>query len=104
MISQTKTAATTNKCTYFTGHFDGYEDRWYNAEHIAHNSRSRAILDAIRCRDWASICPVSPRRTSWSSILDQKIELWRCENAVLKLALKRHKTDPLLSSSKQQAV
>jgi len=68
--------------------------RWYNTERITHNSRSRAILDA----------PVSPRRTPWSSILDQKIELWRCETAVLKLAFKRHETDPLLSSSKQQAV
>jgi hypothetical protein len=29
--------------------------------------------------------------------------LWRCETAVLKLAFKRHKNDPLLSSSKQQA-
>jgi hypothetical protein len=29
--------------------------------------------------------------------------LWRCETAVLKLAFKRHKTDPLLSTSKQQA-
>jgi hypothetical protein len=32
-----------------------------------------------------------------------KIELWRCGNHFLNLALKRHETDPLLSSSKQQA-
>jgi hypothetical protein len=33
----------------------------------------------------------------------EKIELWRCGNHFLKLELKRHETDPLLSSSKQQA-
>jgi hypothetical protein len=27
MISQTKKAATTNKCTYFAGHFDGHADQ-----------------------------------------------------------------------------
>jgi hypothetical protein len=42
-------------------------------------------------------------REFFKSILAQKIELWRCETAVLKLALKRHEKDPLLSSSKQQA-
>ena len=77
--------------------------RRYSAERIAHAGRSRATLDAVRCRHWASICPVLPRRTSWSSILAQNIELWRCETVVLKLAFKRHKTEPLLSSSKQQA-
>jgi hypothetical protein len=77
--------------------------RQYNAERIAHDGRSRATLDAIRRRHWASICPVLPRRTSCSSMLAQTIELWRCETAVLKLAFKRHKTNPLLSSSKQQA-
>jgi hypothetical protein len=35
--------------------------------------------------------------------LAQKIELWHCETAVLKLAFKRHEKDPLLSSLKQQA-
>ena len=77
--------------------------RRYNAERIAQYGRSRATLDATICRHWSSIRPVSPRRTPWSSILAQKIELWRCETAVLKLAFKRHETDPLLSSSKQQA-
>jgi hypothetical protein len=27
MISQMKKAATTNKCTYFAGHFDGHADQ-----------------------------------------------------------------------------
>ena len=31
--------------------------RGYSAEHIAHDGRSRANLDAIRCRHWASIFP-----------------------------------------------
>ena len=76
--------------------------RRYGAERITQYGRSRATLDATICRHWASICPVSPRRTSWSSILVQKIELWRCETAVLKLAFKRHEKEPLLSSSKQE--
>ena len=63
--------------------------RWYNAKRIAHGGRSRATLDAIRHHHWASICPVSPQRTSWLSILAQQIELWHCETAVLKLAFKR---------------
>jgi hypothetical protein len=46
---------------------------------------------------------VLPRRPPWSSILAQKIEIWRCEIAVSKLAFKIHKTDTLASSSKQQA-
>jgi hypothetical protein len=33
-----------------------------------------------------------------------KVELWRCEIAVLKLAFKRQKMGLLLSSPKQQAV
>ncbi len=77
--------------------------RRYNAERIAHDGRSRSTLDAIKHRHWATFCPVLPWWTSWSSILAQKNELWRCETAVLKLAFKRDKTDPLLSSSKQQA-
>ncbi len=77
--------------------------RQYNAERITHNSKSRATLDAIRRRHWASICPVLPRRMSWSSILAQKNNLWHCETAVLMLAFKRHETYPLLSLSKQQA-
>ena len=62
--------------------------RRYNAEHIAQYSRSRATLDAIIHRHWLSICPILPWQTSWSLILAQKIELWRCETAVLKLAFK----------------
>ena len=77
--------------------------RRYGAEHITQYGRSRATLDATGRRHRASIRPVSPRRTPWSSILAQKIELWRCETAVLKLAFKRHEKDPLLSSSKRQA-
>jgi hypothetical protein len=32
-----------------------------------------------------------------------KNQLWQRETAVLKLAFKRHETNPLISSSKQQA-
>ena len=31
--------------------------------------KSRATLDATGCHHWAIICPVSPRRMPWSSIL-----------------------------------
>jgi hypothetical protein len=73
--------------------------RRYDTERIPHDGRSRATLDAIGRRHWASICPILPRRTPWSSILAQKIELWHCEIAVPRLAFERHETDPLLSSS-----
>ena len=43
--------------------------RQYDAERITQYGRSRATLDATECRDWASICPVSPQGTPWSSIL-----------------------------------
>ena len=42
--------------------------RWYGAERIAQYGRSRATLDATERRDRASIRPVSPQRTPWSSI------------------------------------
>jgi hypothetical protein len=75
----------------------------YNAKLIARDGRSRVTLDAIRNHHWERICPVLPRQMPWSSILAQKIKLWCCEIAVPKLAFKRHNTDPLLRSSKQQA-
>ena len=55
--------------------------RWYGAEQIAQYGRSRATLDATGRRHRASIGPVLPRRTPWSSISVYKIELWRCEIA-----------------------
>jgi hypothetical protein len=42
--------------------------RQYGAKHIVQNCRSRATLDATGRRHWAIICPVSPRRTPWSSM------------------------------------
>jgi hypothetical protein len=44
--------------------------RRYGDEHIAQYGRSRATLDATGLRYRASICPVSPQWTSWSSILE----------------------------------
>jgi hypothetical protein len=43
--------------------------RRYGAERIAQYGRSRATLDATGRRHRAIICPVSPQRTPWSSIL-----------------------------------
>jgi len=43
--------------------------RRYDAECIAQYGRSRATLDATGRRHRASIRPVSPQRTPWSSIL-----------------------------------
>ena len=54
-------------------------------------------LDAAIGQVFALYCP---SRRRGHRLRAQKIELWHCETAVLKLALKRHKTDPLLSSSK----
>jgi len=42
--------------------------RRYDAEHIAQYGRSRATRDATESRDRASICPVLPQPTPWSSI------------------------------------
>jgi hypothetical protein len=73
--------------------------RRYDAKRIAQYQygRSRASLDATGRSHQASICPVSPLWTPWSSILAYQIELWRCGNHFPKLAFKRHETDPLLS-------
>ena len=48
---------------------------------IAQCSMSRATLEATGCLHWASIRPISLRRTPWSSIFGLKIDLWRCEIA-----------------------
>jgi len=77
--------------------------RRYDAEHIAQYGRSRATLTTTGRRHRESIRTVSPQQTPWSSILALKNELWRCGNHFPKL-FKRHETNPLLSSSKQQAV
>jgi hypothetical protein len=108
MISQTKKAATTKKRQQRTkaptllAILMAMRIRRHNAKHITQYRRTRATLDATGSRDQASICPVSSRRTPWSSILALKIQLCRCGNRFLELAFKRHKMDPLLSSSKQQ--
>jgi Zn-finger protein len=39
MISQTKKAATDNKCTYFAGHFDGHADQ--AVQRRAHRSQQQ---------------------------------------------------------------
>jgi hypothetical protein len=51
-----------------------------DAKHIARFSMSRATLDATGHHHWASIRPISLRRTPWSSIFGLK-KLWRCEIA-----------------------
>jgi hypothetical protein len=42
---------------------------WYDAERITQYGRSRATLDATERCHRASICPVSPQRMPWSSVL-----------------------------------
>ncbi len=42
--------------------------RRYGSERITQYGRSRATLDATGRRHRASICPVLPQRTPWSSI------------------------------------
>jgi len=46
--------------------------RRYDAQRIAQYGRSRDTLDATGCRHRASIRPISPRLTPWSSILAKK--------------------------------
>ena len=63
------------------GHFDGHGDHavGYRAHHPL--LQVRTTLDAIGLCHRASIHPVHPQRTTWSSILAQKIKLWHCEIA-----------------------
>jgi hypothetical protein len=58
------------KYTSFASHFDGHADQVvrYRA-HCPVRQVSRATLDATGRRHQASICPVLPWRTPWSSIL-----------------------------------
>ena len=65
-----------------------------DVERIARYSRTMDTLDAIGCCHWTSIHPILPRRTPWSSISAQKMELWNCETAVLKLASKKARDRP----------
>ena len=44
--------------------------RWYDTERISQDGRSRATLDDTGRRHRASIRPVLPRGTPWSSILE----------------------------------
>ncbi len=74
--------------------------RRYGDEHITQYGRSMATLDATGRRHRASIHPVSPQQTPWSSILAYKIELWCCGNRFPKLALK-HTKQTLYSASSQ---
>jgi hypothetical protein len=77
----------------------------YGAKRIAQYGRSRATLDATGRHHWAlgkylpRIAPADATGINFGV----KIKLWCCEFAVPKLAFKRLKTNPLLSSSKQQA-
>ncbi len=67
--------------------------RRYGAEHIAQYGRSRATLDATGCHHWASIHPVLPQRTPWSSISAETIELWHCES-LFKASVQKARNGP----------
>jgi len=47
--------------------------RWYGAERISQCGRSRATIDVAGLRHRAIICPVSTKRTPWSSIWHKKL-------------------------------
>jgi hypothetical protein len=53
--------------------------RQYSGERITPYGRSWDTLDATGRRHRASIRPVSPRRTPWSSVFAKKTMLWHCE-------------------------
>jgi hypothetical protein len=67
--------------------------RQYGAEHIAHYGRFRATLDSTGRRHRASICPVSPRRTPQSSILEEKTS-WALQNRCSKVIIQKAQNGP----------
>ena len=85
----------------------------YDAGHIARWSTSRASLEATGCHHRASACTVSPRRPPWSKnlnqtqkTLDNKTQLLASNGTFQLLDVCENfnpKTNPLLSSSMQQA-
>ncbi len=77
------------KYMYFSGHFDDHSGVTMQYGDSAQWRRSMATLKATGCCQWVN--------QFWL-----KKSKWRCEIAAPKLAFKRHKTNPLLSSSKQQ--
>ncbi len=88
MVMHDRQSTMAKQYTSFAGHFGGHADQVL---------RCRAHLPVWqvygypRCtgrRHWASIRPLWPQQTPWSSILAQKINLWRSEIAVSKLVLK----------------
>jgi hypothetical protein len=74
-----------------------------SAEHIAQQSMSRATLEATGRQHWVIIHPVSPWQTPWSSIFLCKKMSYGVVKQLFEASVKMHKTDSLLSSSKQQA-
>ncbi len=91
------------KYTSFAGHIDGHLDQALQCR--AHRPMKQ-VRGFTRCPWMLPLGEYSPRiAPADAMVIDSgsKIELWRCETAVLKLAFERHETDPLLSISKKQA-
>ena len=90
--------------TSFAGHFNGNSDQ---AVQCQVHCLMKQVCSYTRChwtlllgKDLPRIAPADAMVIDFGS----KIDLWHCETAFWKLAFKRHATDPLLSTSKQQAV
>jgi hypothetical protein len=91
------------KCTSFAGNFDGYDDAPVRCQ--AHCPMQH-VQGYIRSHWMPPLGKYSPHIAPADAMV---IDFWpenrvvALRNRFLKLAFKRHETNPLLSSSKQQA-
>jgi len=68
------------KYMYLTGHFDDHTGATMQYDVHLPIEAVHGYTGSYRCRHWASICTVLPRRPPWSSILAKKcvVVLWNC--------------------------
>jgi len=95
---------TTKIFTCFASHFPmAMQIRQYGVKRIAQYGMSRSALDATGRNHWVSICtPYHPGGRHGHQFWCKK-KVLVLPNCFSELAFKKHKTDPLLSSSKRQA-
>ena len=89
--------------TSFAGHFDSHSDQAVQCP--AHHPMKQ-VRGYTRCHWTLPLGKNLPRVASADAMVidfGSKIELRHCEATVSKLVFKSHKTDPLLSTSKQKA-
>ncbi len=92
-----------NECASVVGHFDGHDDAPVRCRAHRPMKHVQGYLRSHRTPPLGKYSPHISLADAMVIDFGVKIELWRYETAVPKLAFKRHNMDPLLSSSKQQA-